>query len=207
MQGRLEPEGRTVEALGLCLAEKECREQGHVVARAELPRSDSDPTSGHDICVTCTEQAGRLEGLRLWHSVCPCCFSSAFPGGMPLPHGHGQVARAEPPPTKLIAPAPLAGIPVPPAGGAVRVEVDGTPVAVFNIAGTIYAIGAVCPHEGGPLDEGEVEDGRVTCPWHGSVFDLNSGKVLTPPARTDVPSYEVRVSGNMLTLTLRTQVE
>lgn len=205
MEATSEPPGRNVEALGLCLAEKDCVERGHVVARAELPRSVSDPTTGHEICVTCTEQAGRLEGLRLWHSVCPCCFSSAFPDGMPALHAEGRtdrtgLAHSHPKPE---SPGPQARTPAPPTGKAVRVVVEGTPVAVFNVGGELYAIGAVCPHEGGPLDEGEVEDGRVTCPWHGSVFELKTGKVLTPPARKDVPVFDVRKEGDSLILSAR----
>jgi 3-phenylpropionate/trans-cinnamate dioxygenase ferredoxin component len=200
-----EPQGRTVDALGLCIAEKGCVEHGHVVARAELPRSASDPTSNHQICVTCTEEAGRLEGLRLWHSVCPCCFSSAFPEGLPALHvdagtGRTGVPHIHPKPT---ATGSLARTPVPPVGNAVRVNIDGTLVAVFNVGGELYAIGAVCPDEGGPLEEGEVEDLRVTCPWHGSVFDLKTGKVLSPPARKDVPTYDVRKEGEFLLLTAR----
>lgn len=81
--------GRSIEALGLCLVEDACRTARHTTAWTTLPRSPADATGGHEICVTCTEQAGRLEGLRLWQSVCSCCFSSAFPGGLPsLPASH-----------------------------------------------------------------------------------------------------------------------
>lgn len=81
--------GRSIEALGLCLVEESCRAAGHSAAWSTLPRSPSDIAGGHEICITCTEQAGRLEGLRLWQSVCSCCFSSAFPGGLPtLPQSH-----------------------------------------------------------------------------------------------------------------------
>lgn len=83
MKGTQEPTGRTIEDLGLCLVTEECRASGHATAHADLPRSKGDPTTGSEICVTCTEQSGRLEGLRLWQSVCPCCFSTAFPNGLP----------------------------------------------------------------------------------------------------------------------------
>jgi hypothetical protein len=77
------PGGRTVEALGLCEATDACRAQGHSLARTTLPRSLSDSQVASEICLVCTEVEGRLEGLRLWKSVCPCCFSSAFPEGLP----------------------------------------------------------------------------------------------------------------------------
>ena len=75
--------GRTVEALGLCEATATCRRLGHTLTRSTLPRSPTDPSLGEEICLSCTGVAGRLEGLRLWQSVCPCCFSSAFPEGLP----------------------------------------------------------------------------------------------------------------------------
>jgi nitrite reductase (NADH) small subunit len=46
-------------------------------------------------------------------------------------------------------------------------------VAVFNVGGTIYAINNLCPHAGGPLNEGFVEGTEITCPWHAWTFDLN----------------------------------
>jgi len=55
-------------------------------------------------------------------------------------------------------------------------DVDGTAVAVFSIDGSVYALENVCPHQGGPLGEGKVEDGCVYCPWHGWQFDVESGE-------------------------------
>jgi len=57
------------------------------------------------------------------------------------------------------------------------------------------AIGATCSHLGGPLDQGDVEDDCVTCPWHGSTFRLADGSVVHGPATAPVPAYEVRVIG------------
>jgi nitrite reductase/ring-hydroxylating ferredoxin subunit len=80
-------------------------------------------------------------------------------------------------------------------GGAKQVHVDGKTLALFNLAGTYYAIDDTCPHRGGPLSEGAIEGEQVTCPWHGSVFEITSGEVLSPPARTGVARYTVRVQG------------
>lgn len=91
----------------------------------------------------------------------------------------------------------------PPAPGAcVRVDVRGTPVAVFNVAGTFYAIAARCPHRGGPLDRGPVSGTIVTCPWHGSQFDLNTGAVTRGPAVSGVTHYPARVVDGVLRLEL-----
>jgi len=61
-------------------------------------------------------------------------------------------------------------------GESVVREVDGTAVAVFSIDGSVYALENVCPHQGGPIGEGKVEDGCVYCPWHGWQFDVASGE-------------------------------
>jgi nitrite reductase/ring-hydroxylating ferredoxin subunit len=56
----------------------------------------------------------------------------------------------------------------------------GRSLAVFVVDGTWYVTDATCPHNGGPLDQGWLRDGRVlTCPWHFYRFDLASGDCLT----------------------------
>ena len=66
-------------------------------------------------------------------------------------------------------------------------------VALFNLGGTFYAINNRCTHVGGPLGEGKVEGKVVTCPWHGSRFDITTGEVLGPPARRPVATYPVQI--------------
>ena len=83
-----------------------------------------------------------------------------------------------------------------PPGGSKAVQVDDQKIALFNVEGTFYAIGAECTHQGGPLAEGSLEGTTVTCPWHGATFEVGTGKNLTPPAPNEVPSYKVRVEGN-----------
>lgn len=80
-------------------------------------------------------------------------------------------------------------------GGAMRaVEVDGTPVVVSRSeGGEVCAIANACTHVGGPLAEGEREGDTVSCPWHGSRFDLCSGEVLRGPAREPQRRFEARV--------------
>jgi nitrite reductase (NADH) small subunit len=53
--------------------------------------------------------------------------------------------------------------------------VQGRAVCVANLDGTIAVLDGVCPHEGGPLGEGLIEDGCVVCPWHGYSFNLRTG--------------------------------
>ena len=79
------------------------------------------------------------------------------------------------------------------------VQTGGKAVAVFNVGGMFYAIANRCTHMGGPLGEGKVAGTTVTCPWHGSRFDVTSGAVVGPPARQPVKTYPVRIeSGNVL---------
>ena len=68
-------------------------------------------------------------------------------------------------------------------GKPLRVDVAGTPVMLVKQGEKIRALGATCPHAGGPLDQGELDGDRITCPWHGSVFCLADGKVLRGPAQ------------------------
>ncbi len=74
-----------------------------------------------------------------------------------------------------------------------RVEADGTPVLLLRQGDRIRAIGATCPHLGGPLDEGAIERDTVTCPWHGSVFNLDDGALIHGPSMYPVSAFEVRV--------------
>ena len=76
------------------------------------------------------------------------------------------------------------------------VEVAGENVCLINVEGIYYAIGNVCTHEGGPLAEGTLEGYEVECPWHGSKFDIRTGKVTRPPANEPESTYEVKVEGN-----------
>ncbi len=79
-----------------------------------------------------------------------------------------------------------------------QVEVAGTRVAIANVAGTFYAFGDTCTHMGCSLSEGDLEEATVTCPCHGSMFDVTSGEVLRGPARKPEPSYKVEVRDGAL---------
>ena len=49
-------------------------------------------------------------------------------------------------------------------------------VAVFRFGDELFAMDGICPHQGGPLAQGELANGCVTCPWHGWQYELSSGK-------------------------------
>ena len=75
------------------------------------------------------------------------------------------------------------------------VQAGGQGIAILNIGGSHYAIENTCPHRGGPLSEGAIAGDEVTCPWHGSRFNIKTGAVITPPARQGVKSFPVRTAG------------
>lgn len=64
-------------------------------------------------------------------------------------------------------------------------------IAVFEVDGGFAAVDGACPHAGGPLCEGDVEDGKVLCPWHGWGFELSTGHCSISP-EASVRSYPVR---------------
>ena len=76
------------------------------------------------------------------------------------------------------------------------ISAEGRAIAVFNVGGTFYAIANECTHLGGPLGKGRLDGTTVTCPWHGSQFDVTSGEVKKGPARRSVATYPVRVQGD-----------
>jgi nitrite reductase/ring-hydroxylating ferredoxin subunit len=74
-------------------------------------------------------------------------------------------------------------------------DVDGLPIALANVGGTIYAFSDACRHEGGPLSAGVLIEDTVTCPWHGWTYSVRTGKAIVPPVGIRIPTYEVRIEG------------
>ena len=83
-----------------------------------------------------------------------------------------------------------------PLGGKKLVEVDGLPVAIFNVDGDFYAIEDVCTHDGGPLAEGELKGDEVECPRHGARFSVRTGEALCMPAVEPIECYKVKIKGD-----------
>ena len=68
-------------------------------------------------------------------------------------------------------------------------------VALFNVGGKFFALDGVCPHQGGPLGEGELSGYVVTCPWHAWRFRVSDGTWADNP-RIKIPAFAVRVEGD-----------
>jgi nitrite reductase/ring-hydroxylating ferredoxin subunit/uncharacterized membrane protein len=81
-----------------------------------------------------------------------------------------------------------------PEGQLVRSMAGADALVLYREGETIHALDATCAHAGGPLDKGSLENGCVQCPWHGSRFRLEDGRVVRGPSVYDQPSYEVRRS-------------
>jgi nitrite reductase/ring-hydroxylating ferredoxin subunit len=70
-------------------------------------------------------------------------------------------------------------------------------VAVFNVDGGFCATQARCTHRQGPLNEGTLDGSTVTCPWHGTQFNVCTGAVLRGPAKDPLKTYRVTVDGEV----------
>jgi nitrite reductase/ring-hydroxylating ferredoxin subunit/uncharacterized membrane protein len=79
-----------------------------------------------------------------------------------------------------------------------RVEVEGIKVLLLRRGLHIHAMGEVCSHLGGPLAEGTIEGDSVRCPWHGSRFALEDGRVLDGPSTYPQPCFEARVQNGRI---------
>jgi nitrite reductase/ring-hydroxylating ferredoxin subunit len=81
------------------------------------------------------------------------------------------------------------------APGQIReIQVEGTTIALANVAGQFHAINNTCLHRGGPLGQGLLQGNVVTCPWHGWTFDVTSGRVTHNHA-AGVACYVVELRG------------
>ncbi len=79
---------------------------------------------------------------------------------------------------------------------AIRVELAGKPVCIARSGGEVFALADVCSHADVALSEGDVEDGKIECWLHGSLFDLRTGQPTGLPATRPVPTFPVTVEGD-----------
>lgn len=85
-----------------------------------------------------------------------------------------------------------------PVGEGRTFAVDGEQIAVFRLRdGSLRAIGAVCPHRGGPLADGLADDRVIVCPLHNHTFDLCTGSEVSG-ADMSVPAYPVEAVDGMI---------
>jgi nitrite reductase/ring-hydroxylating ferredoxin subunit len=83
---------------------------------------------------------------------------------------------------------------------------DGKRAAVWRHEGRLYATSNACAHQNGPLGEGRILDGCVTCPWHGFQFRVTDGR--SPPPFTDrIPVHDLRIEGGRVWVSARPRAE
>lgn len=81
-------------------------------------------------------------------------------------------------------------------GRPVRADVDGKAIVLALVSGKVYAMDAVCSHEGGPLEDGSIEGYSIICPWHQGIFDIRTAKASSKTDWvTDLHSYGVIIDG------------
>jgi nitrite reductase/ring-hydroxylating ferredoxin subunit len=79
-------------------------------------------------------------------------------------------------------------------------EIRGERIAVANLDGTLYAFDDVCPHRQCSLAGGDLQETVVTCPCHGSQFEIRTGERLRGPAVRAVRTFAVRIENGTLQL-------
>ncbi|HEX5430909.1 MAG TPA: Rieske 2Fe-2S domain-containing protein [Bryobacteraceae bacterium] len=84
-----------------------------------------------------------------------------------------------------------------------RVQFQNVPILLVRRNGSIFALAETCSHMGGPLSEGKLIDQSIKCPWHGSRFALEDGRVLDGPAVHPQPCLEARVANGQIEIRKR----
>jgi nitrite reductase/ring-hydroxylating ferredoxin subunit/uncharacterized membrane protein len=129
--------------------------------------------------------------------------ASAYLGGVLVYKreiGPNHAIAGEPPEefTRTIADAELRE------GDKRRVVVGDAQVVLLRDQGRICALAERCAHQGGPLSEGELRDGTITCPWHASTFRVTDGSLVHGPSTFDQPCYDTRVRDGYIEIKPRT---
>jgi apoptosis-inducing factor 3 len=88
-----------------------------------------------------------------------------------------------------------------------EVSVDERRILLARVGDSFHAVSATCPHYGGPLAQGVLCGKRVMCPWHHAVFNVVNGELEDPPALDSLVSYDLRVEGERLFVSLPEDAE
>jgi nitrite reductase/ring-hydroxylating ferredoxin subunit len=87
-------------------------------------------------------------------------------------------------------------------GEMTMVKLNRDQVLLANVAGTFYAINNMCTHMMGRLAKGFLDDSEVVCPFHSARFSVVTGKALSSPAKDNIQTYEVKISGEEILIRL-----
>lgn len=94
-----------------------------------------------------------------------------------------------------------------PDGGMLRITVEKRPILLCRQQERVFAVGAICPHRGAPLEEGRLNGALLRCPWHGTRFDVRTGMRLCAPESADLKVYSVVIREEKVCLILPTRKE
>lgn len=89
-----------------------------------------------------------------------------------------------------------------PEGKPVRMLLGEVPVVAIHVGDEVHVLADRCSHMSGPLSEGDLADGCLTCPWHGSVFRIADGSVARGPATAPQPAFSSRIVGGAVQVEL-----
>jgi nitrite reductase/ring-hydroxylating ferredoxin subunit len=157
--------------------------------------------------VACYGASLAVRGSRLSRALRFAGLAFAGTGG--LLGGHisfrqaGGANHAEPVP-HLVPPGwhDVAEVASLPDGRPERAMLGEIPLLVLREGDGFHVLADRCSHLSGPLSDGELRDGCVTCPWHGSMFRLSDGAVARGPATAPQPAFQTRVRAGMLQVCL-----
>jgi 3-phenylpropionate/trans-cinnamate dioxygenase ferredoxin subunit len=83
-----------------------------------------------------------------------------------------------------------------PPGDMMSVKVGTEEILLVNVGGALHACDDICTHAYANLSEGDLEEDELVCPLHGAVFDVASGRPITPPATEGLRKFAIRVEGD-----------
>lgn len=87
-----------------------------------------------------------------------------------------------------------------PEDGTLPVRFRGEPVCLYNIGGRIYATHDTCTHEDASLADGFIVDGKIECPLHQGMFEIETGKAVAEPCTVDLKVYLTKVKDGQVLL-------
>ncbi len=87
-------------------------------------------------------------------------------------------------------------------GDRIVIQVKRDWIVIFKVSGRFYAVEDMCTHEDEPLSDGYLDGMEIECAKHGARFDIETGKVLAPPAYSNVKIYPTRIVGDDLQVEL-----
>lgn len=89
-----------------------------------------------------------------------------------------------------------------PSGDVIGIEVAGRDIALYEVAGEIFATSNVCTHGHARMSDGFLQGREIECPLHQGRFDVCTGKAMCAPLTDDIPTYPVRIEQGRIFIAL-----